>query len=57
MEAPIHVKDDESMMPRIIAVVGGLAILGLVVGGFVAFTGAWSPPASTTSMTHTQPAS
>lgn len=57
MEAPIHVKDDESMMPKIIAVVGGLAILGLVVGGFVAFTGAWAPPASTSSMTHTQPAS
>lgn len=57
MEAPIHVKEDESMMPKIIAVVGGLAILGLVVGGFVAFSGAWSPPASTTSMTHTSSAS
>lgn len=52
MEAPIHVKEDESMMPRIIAVVGGLVILGVVVGGFVAFSGAWAPPA-TTSMAHT----
>ena len=56
MQAPIHARDEESMMPRIIAIVGGLAILALVAGGFVAFSGAWSPPA-TTSMTHSQTAS
>ncbi|HUJ02472.1 MAG TPA: hypothetical protein VLW75_02465 [Rhizomicrobium sp.] len=56
MQAPIHASESESVMPRIIAVVAGLAILGAVVIGFVAFTGAWSPPA-TTSMTHSQPAS
>jgi len=57
MQAPIHASDSgESLMPRIIAIAGGLAILGLVVGGFVVLSGAWSPPA-TTSMTHSQPAS
>jgi len=56
MQAPIHAREDDSVMPRVIAIVGGLVILGLIVGGFVAFSGAWSPPA-TTSMSQSQPAS
>lgn len=57
MQTPIHASDNqESMLPRIIAVVAGIAILGVVVIAFVAASGAWSPPA-TTAVTHSQPAS
>ncbi len=56
MDAPIHVSETESVMPRVIAIVAGMAILGVVVLGFVFASGAWSPPA-TMSVTHSQPAS
>jgi hypothetical protein len=56
MQAPVHASDGESLMPRIVAIIAGLGILGAVAIGFVAFSGTWSPPA-TTSMTHSQPAS
>ncbi|HEV2563030.1 MAG TPA: hypothetical protein VGT78_12900 [Rhizomicrobium sp.] len=50
MQAPIHVSESsESVVPRIIAVVAGIAILGAVAFAFVAASGAWSPPATTQS--------
>jgi hypothetical protein len=57
MQAPIHVSDNsDSLMPRIVAVVAGVAILGVVLFALIAASGGWSPPATTVA-THSQPVS
>lgn len=48
MEAPIHAANDvdkNETVPRIIAALAGVAVLA-IVGGLVAYSGMWSPPAS-----------
>ncbi len=50
MEAPIHAANDvdkNENVPRIIAIVAGLAI-AVVVAIAVVYSGFWSPPATST---------
>ncbi|HEY5337262.1 MAG TPA: hypothetical protein VIJ85_03590 [Rhizomicrobium sp.] len=45
MESPIHASqnvDKDEMMPRIIAIVAGVALIAIVTGGVV-YSGMWSP--------------
>jgi len=45
MEKPIHASDnvdENETMPRIIAVVAGVALIGIVAGGLM-YSGLWSP--------------
>ena len=56
MEHPIHAAenvDKDETVPRIVAVVAGIALIAIVAGGLV-YSGIWSPPASsqTTSVKH-----
>ena len=61
METPLHAGDDvdkDENVPRIIAVIAGIAIAAVVAFGLV-YSGLWSPPstaaktaATTTAPTH-----
>jgi hypothetical protein len=45
MEKPIHASDEvdkDETVPRIIAVVAGVALIGIVAGGLM-YSGMWSP--------------
>lgn len=45
MEQPIHASDDvnrDDTVPRIIAVVAGVLLIGIVAGGLM-YSGMWSP--------------
>ncbi|HEX3665950.1 MAG TPA: hypothetical protein VHU23_12030 [Rhizomicrobium sp.] len=49
METPIHAANDvdrNERMPRIVAAVAGIVLVGIVVVGLT-YSGLWSPPATT----------
>ena len=49
MEEPIHASKDvdkDETVPRIVAVVAGLALIAIVAGGLM-YSGMWSPAATT----------
>ena len=53
METPIHAAnevDKDETVPRVIAAIAGVVILA-VVGVAVAYSGFWSPPATTQAQT------
>jgi hypothetical protein len=46
MDQPIHASenvDKDETVPRIIAVVAGVVLIGIVAGGLM-YSGIWSPP-------------